>query len=183
MKARYFVALSVLLFGVTILGLRHNNIEAYNMRDKILEKDAAGEKVEQDLQKLQDFVFSRMNASGSGGMRIVLEGAYERAVAKAQAEAEQSIDGSVYDAAVEECDREGVTTTQNAECVQNYVEQRLNAADEQINMPDKKQFTYVLHSPKWAADLPGISLLLAIISVILSVVLYLKYWFSVLTKQ
>lgn len=183
MKARYFVALSVLLFGVAILGLRHNNIEAYNMRDKIIEKDNSGENVEKDLQELQEYVFSRMNASGPGGMRIFLEGTYNRKTAKAEIEAEQATDGSVYDAAAEACDREGVTTVENAECVQNYVEQRSNTSDEQVDTPDKRQFTYVLHSPIWTTDLPGIALLLAVLSVIASVFMYLRYWFSALVKH
>lgn len=174
MKAWYFFALSLILFTVAIFGLRHNDITSFNMKARILEKDAAGENVEQDIEELKQFTSNHMHAS----RRFFLKGAYERARTKAQAEADSSIDGSVYEQAQAACDREGQRTTENAECVQNYVQQRLSNEGTDVDMPKKEQFTYVFHSRVWTTDLPGLSIAGGILSLLIGIVLYVKHWWE-----
>lgn len=171
MKPWYFFAFGIVLFGVAILGLRHNDMTSFDMKTRILKKDAAGEDVQQDIEELKQFTFTHMNASRS----LMLKGAYERARTQAQAEADSSIDGSVYENAQAACDREGQQTTENAQCVQEYVQQRLDESGNQVNMPDEREFTYTFHSPVWTTDIPGIAIAGAIISALVGVFLYIKH--------
>lgn len=173
MKARYFIGLAIVLFSVAIFGLRHNDMTSSDMKTRILEKDAAGENVQKDIKELKQFTFTHMNAS----RRLTLRGAYQRARTKAQAEIDSAVDGSVYEAAQAACDREGQRTTENAQCVQEYVQKRLDESGNQVDMPDERQFTYTFHSPVWTTDIPGIAIAGAILSLIVSVVLYGKHLF------
>lgn len=172
MKARYFVGLSVILLGVVVLGLRYNNITAYNMRARLLERDAAGEQVRDEVETaLKEFVYTHMNTS----MNIVLEGAYQRARAEARIAADAAVDSSIYDEAAAACDRRGHLTTDNAQCVSEYVEQRLGPAPD-TNLPQRNQFSYTFYAPIWTTDLPGLALLGAIISGLIALVLYMRHW-------
>lgn len=182
MKARYFVALA-LMFGVaTILGMRYNNITAYEMQAEVMSRDVAGEDVTQELEELEEFVSTHMNASGPNGMRLVLQGSYTRAVEEAQAETEDQVDASVYDEAVAECDREGQLTTDNAECVQNYLSQHITE-HETAELPQQKQFSYHFYSPLWTPDIAGLSAVAAVSSLLIASVLYIRYWARTLTRQ
>lgn len=158
MKARYFVGIGILLLGIAVLGLRSNNTTAGNMLVRLLERDAAGENTDAAVEEIRQFVFTHMNTS----MQLTLEGAYARAVAEVQLEAENSINTSIYTEATVACDREGQLTTANARCVQNYVEQRLGRSAD-VKLPEPEQFTYTFNSPIWTNDLPGVALLGALI--------------------
>lgn len=176
MNPWYFLVLSVILFGVALLGMRHNDLTSFDMKKRIVEKDNAGKDVQQDIEALREYSFTHMNASRS----FVLRGSYERAKTKARAENDNSIDGSVYEAAQAECDREGQRTTENAECVQQYVQQRLSDTDNSVNLPHKRRFSYTFHSPVWTTDIPGISIAASILSLLTGGVIYIKRRLQVL---
>lgn len=181
MKARYFVALALMFGVVTILGMRYNNITAYEMQAEIMSRDAAGEDVSGELTELEEFVSTHMNASGPSGMRLMLQGSYTRAVEEAQAEAENQVDASIYDEAVAECDREGQLTTDNAECVQNYLSQHITE-HETAELPQQKQFSYHYYSPLWTPDIAGLSAIAAIVSLLVASVVYIRYWVRTLKR-
>lgn len=172
LKPGYLLLLAIVLFAVTILGMRYNNVEVNNMKAQILEQDRAGEDVQGRVEgELKDFVFTHMNAD----VHIVLEGAYARATAQRQAEIDASVDGSVYEDAEEACDRENLSAQENAECFQDYVASQLDAGDDaQVRMPELSEFSYIYYSPIWALDVPGISLLSAIILSFAGFLLYLR---------
>ena len=172
LKPGYILLLAITLFGVTILGMRYNNVEVNNMKAQILEQDRSGEDARGTVEgELKDFVFSRMNAD----VHIVLEGAYSRATAQRQAEIDASVDGSIYDEAEQECDRENLSAQENAECFQGYVASQLDDVDRSdIQMPQLGEFSYIYYSPIWTFDLPGASLLGAIIFSVLGFLLYLR---------
>lgn len=170
MKAWHFLTLSVVLFGIAILGLRHNDLTSLNIKTRIIQQDRAGEPTQDDINDLDRFSSTHMNAS----RRVVLEGAYKRAQAEARAEADNSVDGDVYAQAQSACDRQGQRTTENADCVQNYVRQRLDDSNANVDMPDKNHFTYEYHSPIWTTDIPGLSIAGGILSLLVGGVLYVR---------
>lgn len=170
MKPWHFIGITVVLLGVAILGLRYNNITAYNMRDRLMSEDARGEDVREEVEtELRDFVFSHMNAS----LNIVLNGQYTRDTESAQIDADQSIDSSIYDEAAQSCDREGQLTTENAQCVQDYVQERIDG-DFEVDLPSREAYSYTFHSPAWTYDVPGLALLGAALSALMSLGLYLR---------
>lgn len=171
MKARYFVGISVLLLGLSVLGLRANNVTAGNMLMRLLERDAAGENTDTAVEEIRQFVFTHMNTS----MQFTLDGAYARAVVDMQARIDNSANNKIYIQAAAACDREGQLTTANAECVQNYVEQRLGQAGKP-ELPEPKQFSYTFNAPFWANDLPGLALLGALLSGFIAAILYGRGW-------
>ncbi len=170
MKAWHFFVLSVVLFGIAILGLRHNDLTSLNIKTRIIQQDRAGEPTQDDINDLDQFSSTHMNAS----RRVVLEGAYKRAQAEARAEADNSVDGDVYEQAQNACDRQGQQTTANADCVQNYVQQRLDDSNANVDMPDKRHFTYEYHSPIWTDDVPGLSIAGGILGLLIGGVLYVR---------
>lgn len=181
MKARYFTGITVILLGVVLLGLRYNNTTAYNMLMKIVELDSGGQDVTEEVEELRDFVFTHMVTAGP--VEFTLEGNYERDVAEAQAEADASIDGSIYEQAAAACDREGQLTTENARCVQRYVEERLQGVSGEHPEIDKDAYSYTFESPAWTADMPGLALLGAVVSSLIAVVLYARYHLANLMRK
>ncbi|MEX0748889.1 MAG: hypothetical protein WD467_02675 [Candidatus Saccharimonadales bacterium] len=171
MKARYFVALTVILLGVAILGLRHNNITANNMKLRLIERDRSGEDVRPEVEgTLRDFVFTHMNAS----INIVLVGEHARASAQAQASTDDTVDGSLYDEAVRVCEEDRGHVTENAQCVLEYVDSRSSEVAE-VELPDIKNFSYTYHSPLWIWDTPGLALFGAVLSTVIALWLYARY--------
>lgn len=181
MKARYFTGIAVILLGVVLMGLRYNNTEAYNMLMKIVELDSSGQDVSEEVDELREFVFTHMVTAGP--VEFTLEGNYNRDVAEAQAAADASIDGSIYEQAAAACDRQGQLTTENAKCVQRYVERRLPGTSENHPEIDKSAYSYTFESPAWAADVPGLALLGAIISLVTATVIYAKYHLTRLVSK
>jgi xanthine/CO dehydrogenase XdhC/CoxF family maturation factor len=170
-KPWQFFLLSIVMFGVAILGLRHNDMTSQDMKARIIKRDLAGKSVQQEREELKRFVYNHMNAS----RRIELRGAYERAQARARVEADNSVDGSVYDQAQAACDRQGQRTRENANCVQNYIQQRLEDSSAGVDMPDKGNFVYEYRSPIWTTDIPGVAIALGILSLLTGSVLYIKH--------
>lgn len=177
MKVRYFVVLALVLFIIGLFGMRQNNIAAYEMwRDIHTEGPEELSAGVEDYEELEGFVHSRMNASGPAGMEVFRQDLYKDALQDYEdAIAEQSAGSGVYEEAVAECDREGQSATENAECVQQFVESRLDGGDGlQIAQPYTQDFTVKIHSPRWTPDVAGIALLGAGLSLLVAVVAYIK---------
>lgn len=175
MKARYFVILAIICAVVTILGMRHNFITAHEMLEELQQKDKAGEDISNEKKELFEFVASHMNATGPDEWVFTLDGMYERELEAAQAQAREQIDDSVYEEAVAECDREGVATVDNAECVQEYLDGRIDG-HEQTELPERDDFTVRWESPTWTPDVPGVAALIGTLSAVMALVLYARYW-------
>lgn len=181
MKARYFIVLAFVLLVAGLFGMRQNNINAYEMWSDIHSGDPEELSASsEDYEELERFVHSRMNASGPAGMEVFRQDLYSDALQDYEEDvAEQSVGGGVYEEAVAECDREGQSPTENAECVQQFVESRLDdEAEIQIAQPDSQDFTAKIYSPRWTPDLAGISLLGAGLSVLVAAFAYIKSRFS-----
>ncbi|MEX0932092.1 MAG: hypothetical protein WDZ81_00615 [Candidatus Saccharimonadales bacterium] len=163
---------------LAIVGLRINHQKAVALKNQIVAQDAAGQTVDENIKKLQGFVFSHMNTSVS----LELTGSYQRAVEAAKAPEEPRDSGELYSRAQAYCDIPGNSSIVQAECVQNYLEARLNPSEnpEPVKLPERSRYQYSFAAPSWSADLPGISVLLALVLSVSSVVMY---WVRLLRGQ
>lgn len=172
MKARYFVVLMIVLVVVGLFGMRQNNITAYEKLDEVMALDADEIEVDEELEELEEYVFSHMNAS----MQFTLHGSFRRAQEEAVIEADESVGSGLSQAAQDECEVEGSDPQVVAECYRDYVTSRLDDNDDSIDEPEREDFTYTLHSPPWTTDLPGFAFFGAVLSGLVAVVLYIRYW-------
>lgn len=172
-KPVYFFGLAIILAIASMIALRYNMQTAASMRQDVLQKDQAGQDVSQDIQELRQYVLNHAQTSVS----FELTASYERAVKKAENEASETETGRLYQQAQEVCDRQGVSSVAQAQCVQNYVNARLNPGQnpKPFEPPERTDFMYSFASPAWAPDLAGFLLLGALISAIVAFIIYLKH--------
>lgn len=161
MKIRYLFGLAIVFGVISIVALRYNAQHIYDLKTQIIQKDNAGEPVTEDLQSLRRFIFAHMNTT----TKLELSGSYQRALDSAQAPG-----GGVYAEAQAACDKQGVSSVAQAQCVQSYLATRVQPGSESI--VDKTPYIYSFASPGWSPDAAGFSLLLAIGCALGSLLLY-----------
>jgi hypothetical protein len=175
MKPGYFFGLAVVLTLCALLALRYNMVTVERMQQAIIEKDKTGENVTTDIEELRKFALSHSQSS----VQFTLTGRYERAQQKAEDEAVERQTGKLYEQAQAACDRPGVSSIAQAECVQKYVSARLkpgqNPQPYEPPEPSDPEFSVLIASPAWAPDLAGFLLLGALLSAIVAGVIYLKH--------
>lgn len=171
MKARYLFIIAMVWAGLAILGLRLNASRSLELNNHILSQDLKGASVSNDIAKLRQFVFSHMNSSA----RFELSGAYERSQANAQA---VPVTGKVYSQAQAYCDRQGVSSVDQAVCVQGYLSDRLGDGATPAKAPQRSQYTYAFAAPTWSPDLAGWGILGALLFLVLSLIRYVASQFS-----
>lgn len=165
MKKRYglllfIAAMCVLLFGCMVLV--DNRQEAANQAKQIVTKDQLGTNVETDLIKLKVYAASHMKVN----VKLVLAGSYDRAVAAAKAEAAKSNAG--YATAQAACDKKGVDSIRQSQCVAAYLAANPTpmAAPK---MPNVANYTYQYVGPAWSFDAAGLVLLAGMVLAIFSI--------------
>lgn len=169
MKSSYLFILAFIFTVLTIFGLKLNAEEAAKRRDEILLLDQAGSSVTDEIAQLREFTLNHINAD----IEFELTGAYQRAVAEAEAAGEPT--GELYAAAQAACDRQGVSSVAQAACVQEYLNANLNSNTQTPQaMPTKAEYFYSFVSPNWAADLAGFSILGAIITALIGITVYIR---------
>lgn len=156
MKKRYglllfIVAMCVFLFGCMLLV--GNRQDAANQAKQIVASDQAGTNVETDLIKLKVYAASHMKVN----VQFILTGSYNRAVAAAKAEASKSNAG--YAAAQASCDKKGVDSIRQSQCVAAYLAANPTPMATP-KLPDVANYTYHYIGPTWSFDLAGLMLLL-----------------------
>lgn len=174
MKARYWIALAIILAVVAVLGMRHNNITAHDMQAEIIARDMEGEEVEEQLRELEYFTHNRMNATAPGRMEVFLQGSYEQAVADAEAAADQAVGGEVYQQAQSACEEEGRDPRDVAECAQDFISERLGDEQPEADIPEEADYTYTFISPRWSPDIAGLPIAGAILSLVIAAVVYVR---------
>lgn len=170
MKARYWLGLAILSAGLAILGLRVNAQQSLELKNRIIEQDLAGANVEVQIEQLRQFVFSHMNSS----VEFELLGAYQRTVTAAE---QAGVSGELYAQAQAQCDRQGDSSVVQAQCVQTFLEQRVNPAISTVR-PLRSQFSYAFAAPSWSPDLAGWGILGALVALIGGVIAYIRQQFS-----
>lgn len=165
MKKRYGLLLFIAAMGVLLFGamlLVDNRQNAAEQAKQIIIKDQAGTNVETDLIKLKVFAASHMKVN----VTFVLSGSYDRAVAAAKAKANTS--NAMYAAAQASCDKQGVDSIRQSQCVAAYIAANGSAAPE-VKLPDIATYTYAYAGPAWTFDLAGIMFIVGFVLAIFAI--------------
>lgn len=170
MKARYVFIIAIIFALTSIVALRFNNKKALVLAKQVRDKDALGVDVKQDLTKLQQFVIKHMNSS----VKVELSASYERAVNKAKA-GNVDVNGDLYAEAQAACDRQGVSSVAQAQCVQEYLNARVSPGQNATptQPPERSKFVYAFAAPTWTPDIAGFSLLGCLIFGLAGILIYI----------
>ena len=169
-KLTYIFLLAVVFGLISISALRSNYMNMVELRNAVNTADKENGDVEKALQELRSHVYSHMNtnlATGNSAIKppIQLKYRYERLQAKA-GETVKVVNARVSVEGERICGAQfpsGGFNPNRVKCIQDYV--AVNAVTENSVPDDLYKFDFI--SPKWSADLAGISL---VITAILSIV-------------
>jgi hypothetical protein len=167
MKKRYGLLLFITAMGLMLFGtmlMVDNRQAAANQAKQIVLDDQAGKNVETDLIKLRVYVASHMKTN----VKFVLTGSYDRALAAAKAQSSAS--SAVYAAAQASCDKRGVDSIRQSQCVAAYIAANSSGTATDVKLPDIAKYTYHYVGPAWSFDVAGIILILGFVLAIFSVV-------------
>lgn len=165
MKKRYGLLLFVAAIAVFVFGcmvLVDNRQQAADQAKQTVTQDLEGANVDTDLLKLKVYAANHMKVN----VKFVLTGSYDRAVAAAKAEAAKSNAG--YAAAQAACDKKGVDSIRQSQCVAAYLAANPTPTTTP-NMPDVATYTYHYIGPSWSFDLAGLALVTGTILAIASI--------------
>lgn len=155
MKKRYGLLLFIAAMGLMLFGamlLVDNRQAAADQAKQIILQDQAGTNVDTELIKLRVFTASHMKVN----VKLVLTGSYNRAVAAAKAQSSSS--SAMYAAAQASCDKRGVDSIRQSQCVAAYIAANGSSAPE-VKLPDVAKYTYHYIGPSWSFDMAGIVLI------------------------
>jgi len=128
-----------------------NRQYAANTAKTIVVKDQAGTDVESDMIKLKAYATNHMKVN----VMFTLKGSYGRAVTAAQAQAKASSSSAVYTAAQASCDKRGVDSIRQSQCVAAYIAAH-GGTTAPVSLPDVTKYTYHFSGPAWTFDAPGL---------------------------
>lgn len=166
-KLTYFLIISLFFWLISVYGLRANYSKMVELRNAVNTADKNNGDVELALRNLREHVYSHMNtnlASGNVAIKppIQLKYRYERLQVQ-ESERVKSVNAKVAADGEAICGASypaGGFNPNRVKCVQDYVS--ANAVKENSVADDLYKFDFV--SPKWSADLAGISLVLGVVS-------------------
>ncbi len=179
-KARYLLLLALVFLGLSVYGLRQNNLRMLELRNEVVTADRQNGNVEGALRNLREYVYSHMNTDLSGGPSAInppiqLKARYERLVAEREKTAGQTNEevkrqGEAVCAA--QYPGEGYNSPRVA-CVQRYVQE--NASEAGDIPQDLYKFDFV--NPRWTPDFAGITLVFGVFfSLLFLARAILGYW-------
>ena len=157
------------LFLVSAVALRANNQNMIKLREAVFVADEKNGDIEGALKNLREYVYAHMNtdlAAGNNAVRppIQLKYTYDRLV-QAELANRGGEEGDLYTKAQDYCERtrpNGLSGRNRLDCVQQYVDQHGLGQMPEVSIPeDLYKFDFV--SPRWSADLAGLSLVFAFI--------------------
>ena len=169
----YWIFLGIFLISgaIAVYSLRQNNLTMIRLRDVVYVADKENGDIETALKNLRQHIHSHMNtnpASGNNAIKppIQLKYRYERLVAAEKAKTPEQI----YTDAQNYCESQNTSVSGRSRvpCIEAYVSSH-SAQNIQI---DDSLYKFDFVSPRWSADVAGISLLVSVISLILFVVLF-----------
>lgn len=173
-KPWYFIVLALLSGIVAVFALRNNYLHMVRLKDAVYAADKNGGDTEKALQNLQQYVVRHMNTSLSAGSDTIyppiqLKYTYDRLV---QAESDElaSTNTALYNEAQKHCealDPTDFSGRNRVPCIQQYVKDH---GQPLRSIPDSLyKFDFV--SPVWSPDLAGWSIVVAVLSIGVFVVL------------
>ena len=175
----YFLLLTVIFGGLTVLGLRQNNERMITVREAVFVADKQGGDVESSLRELRQYVSTHMNTNLTSGTNAVhppiqLKYTYERIQANRQQALGQN-NSALYGQAQETCNQEGQTTTPEATitCIQRFM------SDHGVQLEDVPDALYKFDfaSARWSPDLAGWSIVFVTLSAASFIMSATYHWF------
>lgn len=179
-KPWYFLAIAIISLVVCVFALRNNNQHMLELREAVFTADRDNTDVQKPLKELQAYVTSHMNTNLSTGPNpvyppIQLQHTYKRLV-EARAQAASEANTKLYSEAQTYCEQQNSTDFSGRNripCIQQYVQSK--TAQQATPIPDALyQFSFI--SPMWSPDVAGWSMVVAIVSSLLFLVLLLSQW-------
>lgn len=159
MKKRHGLLLFIVAIGLALFAsilVVQNRQSAADQARQIVVRDQAGKNVETDLIKLRVYAASHMKVN----VKLVLKGSYDRAMAAAKAKANTS--NATYAAAQASCDKKGVDSIRQSQCVAAYIAAQPNAAPK-AKLPDAANYTQQFIGPAWSFDVAGLLLIASVL--------------------
>lgn len=153
----YLVILVALGVGTSVLALRHNNMQAVELRDIVLKADQQNGDIETPLRQLREFTYSHMHSGlAAPDPPVQLKYRYERLVAAEEAKVKDA-NAQLYTEAQRQCEAQipAGRSLGRIDCIQAYVTARGVAPVKPI--PDALyKFDFI--APLWSPDLAGWSI-------------------------
>lgn len=162
MKARYFFAISLVVFGVGAWQLYDHQKQMDVLESAIQNKDISGQPVDADMVAAQAYSQAHMGTSSS----VFLSGSYDRAMAASSAASNPSSNGAVYAQAQAACAGKADSIVQ-AKCVSAYVAAHAapSANPQAVAAPTKEAYTKPIAATAWTPDSVGVALLAGLVSI------------------
>ena len=181
----YFVIAIVLSSVLSITSLRHNNVRALQLRDRVLQVDKDNGDVESALRDLREYVYGHMNTQlavpGGAYPPVQLKYRYDRLVAAQKAQ--QPSNATLATEAQNYCEAQIPTgrSLTRIDCIQNYI--LTHGASSSVTIPDSLyKFDFV--PPVWSPDLAGFSVLLTAVLVLALIIRTLfEQWLNFRLRQ
>lgn len=156
------VVLFIVLLFLSIVALRHNNLQMVARRAAVVEADRAGEGLPEAIEALNGYIFRHMNTQVVRPIELV--STYNR---RAQVVIEAAQKGSgrdIYAEGTNACERRGIPLSSIARCIADYANSNTDSVSQQkIVLPEKSLFTYTYAAPLWTPDMAGFLLLLTVV--------------------
>lgn len=155
--------LLLILLTITLFGLRQNNLEMIDLRNKVIEADKSlsWEKVNSTASELQEYVNQHMNANTG---QIALQNLYDADVEKTFAEVNTDINSKSYQSASDNC--QSVISQSGYQGYATCVADSVGVSNEQVvtpDLPNSSLYYLSFASPKLSFDLPGVCLVVMIV--------------------
>jgi len=166
MKKRYGAIIFLVAMAVALAGcylLINNRQAAVTQAKAIVTKDQAGTDITTDQIKLKAFAASHMKVN----VVYVLQGSYDRAVAEAKAKANSS--NAMYAAAQASCDKRGVDSIRQSQCVAAYIAANGQVTTD-VKLPNVADYTYQIAGPAWTFDAAGLAFVVAAILAVTAII-------------
>lgn len=180
-KPWYFLILALFFGVICVFALRANNQHMLKLRDAVYAADKNNTDVKAPLGELQAYVTTHMNTNLNAGNNTVyppiqLKYTYDRLVAS-QSGNISAANAKVYNDAQHYCEGQNSTDfsgRNRVPCIEQYVQTHTN----QLPQIQEDLYKFAFVTPAWSPDLAGITMLLAIVSLIafvVSLILYLIF--------
>jgi hypothetical protein len=188
LKPWYFLIITVIAGAISFFALRNNYTHMVQLREAVYTADEQNGDVGTALNNLRNYVYQHMNtnlSSGNTGIYppIQLKYTYDRLV-QAQGNATAAQNSKIYTDAQAYCEQQNsadFSGRNRVPCIEDYVSK--HNAGRTATIPDSLyKFNFI--SPTWSPDLAGWSLLVAILSLLAAVFLFvLQRWFKHLVNS
>jgi len=179
-KAQYFLYIAIFFLALGVIGLRENNLQMIELREKVYLADESGAEAEKPLRELREYVHSHMNTNLSSGNvsikpPIQLRHRYERLLEQEQQRVNK-VNQKVKEQGERVCASRFPGTGLNASrvnCVAEYT--RVNTVDPKKIPSELYKFDFL--GPVWSPDFAGLTLLASLTFFAAYIIRLLLGWF------